>query len=293
MAARATGSGTIAFGMVSIPIKIYTAASTADAIRFNQLHESCGSRVKQQLYCPKDDEIVPRENVVKGYEFSKGKYVTFSAEELKTIEEVSTKSIDINEFVPLDAVDPVYFEKPYYLGPDKGGARAYSLLAEAMRRTQLCAIAKYASRGKMYVIMLRPVEDGIIMQQLRYHNEVRSFDDVPKEDVEVKEGELNLAMKLIEQVQSKTFNPESYSDEVRERVEALIQRKVEGEEITAEPAESPKAQVIDLMAALKASIAGDAAAADASDEEASDDAKPKRKAPKSKGKKKSSKAAES
>jgi DNA end-binding protein Ku len=255
MAARSIGSGTIAFGMVAIPVKLYTASASSEAIRFNQLHAKCGTRLKQKLVCPKDEEEVERDDIVKGYEFAKGQFVTFTKEELARMEEESTGSIDITEFVPLDKVDPVYFDKAFYLGPEKAGARPYALLAEAMRRTGLCAIANYAARGKGYLVMLRPTDDGIVLQQLHYAHEVRSMSEVPLPEARVEEAELGLAMTLVQHISKTDFDPSKYSDAVRDRVLELIQKKVEGEEITATPVESPKAQVIDLMAALKASLA--------------------------------------
>jgi len=193
--------------------------------------------------------------MVKGYEFAKDQYVVFAPEELKALEEQATHSIDITEFVPAEQVERIYLDKPYYLGPDKGGERAYKLLAAALRRTGRAAIAKYAARGKQYLVMVRPMDQGLIMEQLLYPDEIRPFSDVPLGDSEVKEPELELATQLIEQAASSEFRPESYRDEVRERVLALIQQKVEGKEITLAPSVEPQTQIIDLMAALKASLA--------------------------------------
>lgn len=258
MPARAISSATVAFGLVSIPVKLFPSVSPSDAIRFNTLHETCGTRVKQQFFCPKDEEVVPRTDTIKGYEFAKGQYVTFNAEELKAVEEQSTGGIDITEFVPIEKVDPLYYAKSYYLNPDEAAARAYHLLASALRKTGLVALAKYAARGKQYLVLLRPIPEGIILQQLHYPGEVRSLADVGIPEAEVDEGELELAMRLIEQSAQQTFNPEKYTDDVRTRVEAVIARKVDGEDITQEPAASPKSQVIDLMAALKESLRIDA-----------------------------------
>ncbi|MGH1343093.1 MAG: Ku protein [Nannocystales bacterium] len=260
MAARAISSATVAFGLVSIPVKLFPSVSPSDAIRFNTLHAACGTRVKQQFFCPKDEEVVPRSDTIKGYEFAKGQYVTFNAEELKAVEEQSTGGIDITEFVPIENVDPLYYAKSYYLNPDEAAARAYHLLASALRKTGLVALAKYAARGKQYLVLLRPIPEGIILQQLHYPGEVRSLADVGIPEAEVDEGELELAMRLIEQSAHQTFNPEKYTDDVRARVEALIARKVEGEDITQEPTASPKSQVIDLMSALKESLRIDAGA---------------------------------
>ena len=254
MPARAISTATVAFGLVSIPVKLFPSVSPSDAIRFNTLHEACGTRVKQQFFCPKDEEVVPRSDTIKGYEFAKGQYVTFTPAELKAVEEQSTGGIDITEFVPIEKVDPLYYAKSYYLNPDEAAARAYHLLATALRKTGLVALAKYAARGKQYLVLLRPIPEGIILQQLHYPGEVRSLAEVGIPEAAVDEGELELAMRLIEQSAQQSFNPEKYTDDVRARVEAVIARKVEGEDITQEPAASPKSQVIDLMAALKESL---------------------------------------
>ena len=254
MPARAIASGTIAFGLVSIPCKLFPSVSPSDAIRFNNLHKECGTRLKYQFVCPKDEKLVGRDEMVKGYEFAKGQFVTFDEAELEAVEEQSKGGIDITEFVPIEQVEPLYYAKAYYLGPDGGAARAYHLLAAALRKTGLVALAKYAARGKQYLVLLRPIKEGIIMQQLHYPAEVRPVKEVGIENAEVNDGELDLAIKLIEQGSTKTFRPEKYTDEVRARVEELISRKVDGEDITQVPAESPKTQVIDLMAALKQSL---------------------------------------
>lgn len=256
MPARAIASGTIAFGLVSIPVKLFPSASPSDAIRFNNLHRECGSRVKYQYYCPKDEKLVSRDEMIKGYEFAKNQYVTFEDDELKQVQESTSGGIDITEFVPVADVDPIYYAKAYYLAPDQGAGRAYHLLAEALRRTGLSAMAKYAARGKLHLVLIRAVKDGLVLQQLHYPREIRAIEDVEIGTEEVKESELQLAMQLVQQGAAKTFRPTDYNDEVRERVEALIAKKVDGEDITQTPAEAPKTQVIDLMAALKASLGG-------------------------------------
>jgi len=264
MAARSIASAYVSFGLVNIPVRLYSANQTSEAISFNLLHKKCGTRLKQQYICPKDRDIVERDDMIKGYEWSKDQYVLFDAEELKAVEEEATKTIAIAEFVPQEKVDALYFDKAYYLGPDKGGERAYKLLCEALKKSGLVGVAQYAARGKAYIVLMRPLGKGIVMQQMRYADEVRPMADVPlPEKVEVKDAELKLALQLIEQSVSKDFNPEKYHDSVRERVLEIIQKKVEGQEITIAPSEAPKAQVIDLMAALKASLGegGSAAAA--------------------------------
>lgn len=255
MAARAIGSGTVSFGLVSIPVKIFTTNKSTSHISFNMVHAKCGTRVKQQYICPTDEEVVKRSDMAKGYEFSKGQYVVFTNEEIKAVEAVSNNQIELAEFVPEDQIDSVYVDKHYYLGPDKGGERAYKLLNRAMTDTGLVGLAKYSARGKQYMVLVRPYgEKGLIMHQLRFSDEIKSFDEVPFEDApEVSEPELKLAIQIIEQIASEEFNPENYKDEVKERVLELIQKKVDGEEITAAP-EAPQAQIINLMDALKQSL---------------------------------------
>ena len=255
MAARAVGTASISFGLVSVPVKLYSASDYSAGISFNWIHKDCGSRLKQQYVCANDNEKVERDDMIKGYEFAKGQYVTFTPEELKALEERGDGSIEIVEFVPADKVDRVYIDKPYYLGPDKGGDRAYRLLAEAMRRTKLSALGRYAARGKQYLVLLTPMKNGIVLEQLHYSHEVRTMDEVPIPSGDVKDQELKLAVNLIEQLKADDFRPEQYKDDVRERVLELIQRKIEGEDITAAPEEAPKTQIIDLMEALKASLA--------------------------------------
>ncbi len=254
MSARPIATATVSFGLVSVPVKLYSTGESGRKISFNWLHEDCGTRLKQQYFCPSDGEIVERANMIKGYEFAKEQYITFKPEELKALEEQASQSIDITEFVPAEQIERIYLDKPYYLGPDKGGERAYRLLAAALRKTGRAAIAKYASRGKQYLVMVRPMDDGLIMEQLLYPQEIRAFSEVPCGEGEVKPQELELAVQLIEQAATDDFKPENYRDEVRERVLALIQQKVDGEEIMLAPTAEPKTQILDLMAALKASL---------------------------------------
>jgi DNA end-binding protein Ku len=254
--ARAIASGTVSFGLVSIPVKLYSATDSGSSISFNMLHKDCGSRLKQQYICQKDGQVVSREDTVKGYEFAKDQYVIFTPEELKELEEKSSQAIDIGEFVPLAAVDPIYFEKAYYLGPEKGGDKAYRLLLTAMKTSGMAALASYAARGKQYLVMIRPgPDDRLVMQQLHYSDEVRPAKDIPIPDGEVREPEIKLAMQLIGQIQRETFDPTHYKDEVKERMQKAIDQKVNGQEVSIAPSEAPKAQIIDLMEALKASLA--------------------------------------
>lgn len=252
---RAIATGQIAFGLVSIPVKLFSAAESSEKVSFNMLHGECGSRIQQKLFCPKDERTIERTEIVKGYEFSKGQYVLFNEEELKALEEKSTQQIDITEFVKSDLIDPIYFDKPYYLGPDKNGSRAYTLLARALEETGRWAVAKYAARGKGYLVVIRPLGKGLVMQQLYYPNEIRSIDEIDLGDGEIKENELKMAVQLAEMSASDEFHPENYRDEVRDRIRGLIEKKIEGQEIT-EMAEEPQAQVIDLMEALRRSLGG-------------------------------------
>ncbi|HEX9982971.1 MAG TPA: Ku protein [Thermoanaerobaculia bacterium] len=260
---RAFASGQIAFGLVSIPVKLFSAAEASEKISFNMLHGECGGRVQQQLFCPRDERTIDRTEVVKGYEFARGQYVLFNEEELKALEEKSSQQIDITEFLPRTAIDPIYFQKANYLAPDKGGARAYTLLAKALEETGRWALAKYAARGKQYLVIIRPLGKGLVMQQLYYPNEIRSMDELDLGEAVIKDNELKMAIQLAEMGASEDFQPELYRDEVSERIRALIQKKVEGEEITNVEAEEPRAEVIDLMEALRRSLSGGAPASTA------------------------------
>ena len=253
MAARATGSGVISFGMVTIPIKLYSTVDTTKAIRFNMLRKD-GARLKQQYVAATDGELVEKEDRIKGYEFAKGQFVLFSDEEMKAMDAKSTNEIEIEEFIPADQISAELIEKVNYLGPDKGAARSYHLLAEAMRKTGKSALAKYAARGKCYLVMIHPVDDGLIMIQLRHQEEMRSIVDVEIPPAEIKKDELELAIQLVEQVASDEFKPEKYTDEVRHHMLEVIDRKVNGAEIVVAPEEQPEAKIIDIMEALKASL---------------------------------------
>jgi DNA end-binding protein Ku len=253
---RSIASLTISFGLVAIPVKLYSATVSTERIAFNLLRQKDGSRVKQQYVAVNDGKIVERSELTKGYEFAKDQYVMFSATELKTLEDETTHTIDIAEFVPLESVDPVYFDATYYLVPDKGGTKPYSLLTAALKRARQCAIGRWTSRGKEHVIIVRAVDDGLAMHQLHFKAEVRSMKELGIETAAVSEAELKLANQLIDQLALKRFNPDEFVDEHRGRVEAAIKRKVEGEEISlAEtPADAGRGNVVDLMDALKASL---------------------------------------
>ncbi|MEZ5332471.1 MAG: Ku protein [Thermoanaerobaculia bacterium] len=280
MSARAMGSGTISFGLVAIPVKLYSTGESASQVSFNMVHKTCGTRVKYRYYCPTDDELVERDELANGYEFAKGQYVLFTDDELKVLQPEATNAIEITEFVPLEQVDPIYFEKSYYLGPGQGGDKPYLLLAKTMKETGKAALARYAARGKDYLVLLRPFDKGLIMQQLRYADEIRSFDEVPIGDADLKKPELALARQVVEQSSSEAFDPSGYEDTVRQQVLELIERKVQGEEIVAQPEESPKAQVIDLMEALKASLGSPPSRPGKDKKAAAEERKPPRRAAK-------------
>jgi DNA end-binding protein Ku len=267
MPARSIGTATISFGLVSVPVEVYSTGESAASVSFNMLHKDCGTKLKQQYICPKHEVVVDRENTVKGREFAKGQYVTFTPEELKALDEKATNSIDVIQFLPLASVDRLYLDKAYYLGPGKGGDKAYRLLAEALKKTGRAGLGQYAARGRQHLVLLRPRDGVLVMEQLYYADELRSPKEVPLGEGEVKPAELNLAVQIIEQGATEEFQPEQYHDTVRERVLEAIEKKVEGQEITAEPEPEKGGKILDLMEALKASLAkGDKKEAEAKPE---------------------------
>ncbi len=255
MAAHAIASGTISFGLVSVPIKLY-AATKSKSVSFNLLHAKDKSRLRQQYVCVTCGDVVERSAMVKGYEFAKDQYVVLTDEELRALEQKTEQSIEIEEFVPIHQVDPIFFEKSYLLGPDKGGQKAYRLLCEAMAKAGKGAVAKFATRGKQQLVLLRQAHGGLMMHALYYADEVRGFEEIDRgEGLTLKEGELDLAVQLIQQLASETFEPQKYEDEYRRGLLELIEQKVAGQEVTVAPTQAPRAQIIDLMEALKASLA--------------------------------------
>ncbi len=262
--ARSIASLTISFGLVAIPVKLYSATVSSERIAFNLLRQKDGSRVKQQYIAVNDGKPVERSEMTKGYEFAKDQYVMFSAEELKALEDETTHTIDITEFVPIESIDPVFFDGTYFLAPDKGGAKPYSLLTTALKDAKQCAVGRWISRGKEHIIVLRPLDGGLALHQLHFKAEVRTMKELGIELTPVAAPELKLANQLIEQLASKRFDPNEFVDEHRVRVQAAIERKVQGKEVTLSAAE-PKAaggNVVDLLDALKASLAGGASAKD-------------------------------
>jgi DNA end-binding protein Ku len=259
MVARATSSTTISFGLVSIPVKLYTATSAQD-VHFNQLHKQCGGRIRQKLHCPVEDVDVERSDIVKGFEFAKNQYVQFSEEELRGLEEEKFSTLNLVEFVPESTVDFIYIEKSQYLGPDKGGEKAFNLLSKAMRNMDRIAVGRYWSRGKVQLVLLRPYRKGLILHQVYYANEVRAYDDIELgPDQRFSDAEQQLAERLIEQLSVEEFAADKYHDEYAARVRQAAEEKAAGQQITLAP-EQPAAQIIDLFEALKQSLRGDGAA---------------------------------
>jgi DNA end-binding protein Ku len=247
-------TGLLSFGLVSIPVQLHTATKDQH-IAFNLLHAKCGSRIQNRYYCPVCNVTVEREDRVRGYEFAKDEYVQFTDAELESLETESSNNIELKEFIPLSKIDPVYFEDSYYLGAGEGGEKPYRLLAEALAKSKRAAIAQLVSRGKEQLVLIRPYENGLIMHSFYYVNEVRNFAEITKaENAKLSGEEIDLGAQLIEDM-SDEFKPEKYRDEYRERVEAMLEEKSKGQEITVAAQEARRhAQIIDLMQALKQSI---------------------------------------
>jgi DNA end-binding protein Ku len=253
---RPIASLTISFGLVAIPVSLYSATVSSERISFNLLRKKDGSRVKQQYVAVNDGKLVERGEMVKGYEFAKDQYVHFTPQELKALEETTTRSIDIAEFVPLESVDPVYFAGTYFLAPDKGGGKPYALLVTALREAKQCAIGRWVSRGRESIVVIRPYEGGLAMHQLHFQAEVRNMKELGIEPESVSQQELKLAEQLIDHLTAKRFEPTEFKDEFRLRVEAAIEQKVKGKEISLAEAPVSKSggNVVDLMSALRASL---------------------------------------
>jgi DNA end-binding protein Ku len=254
MAARPISAGMISFGLVSIPVRLFTATSPR-SVSFHLLHKNDNSRIQQKIYCPVDDKIIERDELVRGFEIEKGRYVTFTDEELKSLEAQGDHAINISEFIPLSEVDPLYFENGYYLGCEAGSAKAYRLLSEAMDQASRVALATYTMRGKEHLVLIRPYAKGLMLHTMYYSDEVRSVEDVDRGlNTDAKPAELDLAKRLIDDLTEKKFDPSKYHDNYRERVVEAAQRKLEGQEVTEAPVEERRGKVIDLMSALKASL---------------------------------------
>jgi DNA end-binding protein Ku len=257
MALRPLRNATITFGLVNIPVRFYTATKSED-VHFNLLHESCGSRVNRKWWCPYHEEIVDSSELVRGYAISKNKYVTFTDEEIETLETDDNRSLDITEFLQLDQIDPVFFEKAYFLGPAPGGGKTYKLLSQAMKKQNKVALARWVAANREHLVILRPYENGLVLHTMFYADEVRDFGAVDKEDAPVKEKEIKLAEMLIDELTEKKFNPLQYKDEYRERLLDRIKDKSKGKAIVSEEKEEEEkgGEVIDIMEALRRSLEG-------------------------------------
>jgi DNA end-binding protein Ku len=251
--AASVWSGYLTFGLISMPVRLFSGARSS-GISFNMLHRDDLQRVKQQLYCPAENRVVERSEIVKGYEYRKDEYVVIEPEEIKKIEPKTAKTMEILEFVKTSEVDPVYFESSYYMMPEEAGRRPYALLSKALEESQYVAIAKLTMHNREYTVFLRPKEGGMMLHTMYYSEEVRQVEGFGAPDIEIKEGELKVAHQLIEALADK-WDPEKYSDSFQENLKKLIQAKLEGQEV--KPVEKPKklAPVVDLMAALKQSLA--------------------------------------
>ena len=254
MALRPLRNATISFGLVSIPVRFFTATKSED-IHFNLLHESCGSRVNRKWWCPHHEKIVDSDELIRGYEISKNKYVTFTDEEIETLETGDNRAVEITEFVDLHEIDPVFFEKAYYLGPSAGGGKTYRLLAQAMKKQDKVAVARWIGGGKEHLVVLRPYEKGLILHTMFYADEVRDFDAIDLEDAPVRDKEVQLAEMLINELTEKKFDALQFKDEYRNRLLDRIRAKSKGKTIEAEEKDEEKGgEVIDIMEALRRSL---------------------------------------
>jgi DNA end-binding protein Ku len=252
--ARPIARGVLSFGLVAIPVEIHT-ATKSQHVSFHLLHAACGSRLKNRYLCPICNEVVERDQLVRGYEASKGEYARFTDDELDAIEADANSNIELKEFIPIEKVDPVYFEGAHYLAPDEGGDKAYRLLADAMGKSGRVALAEMVSHGKEKLVLIRPSKGGLVLQTMFYGNEIRDFNEIPKgEGVRLTAAEFELANGLVEKLSSEDFEPESYEDEYQTRVRGMLDDKVKGQEITVSPPAPASRHVIDLMTALKESM---------------------------------------
>ena len=256
LALRPLRNATITFGLVSIPVRFYSATKSED-VHFNLLHEKCGTRVNRKWWCPHDEEIVSSDELIRGYEYAKGKYVTFTDEEIDALETDDNKALDIAEFVDLSQIDPVFFEKAYFLGPAPGGGKTYKLLSTAMKKENKVAVAHWTSAGKDHIVVLRPYEHGLVLHTMYYADEVRDFGAIDLEDAPVKEKEVALAEMLISELTEDKFNPLEFKDDYRERLLDRIKAKSKGKPIIVEKEEKEEGgEVIDIMEALRRSLEG-------------------------------------
>lgn len=260
MALRPLRNATISFGLVSIPVRFYTATKSED-VHFNLLHESCGTRVNRKWWCPHHEKIVEADELVRGFAVSKNKYVTLTDEEIETLETDDNRSLEIVEFVDLGQIDPLFFEKAYFLGPAAGGGKTYKLLAQAMKKQNKVAVARWVAANREHVVVLRPFENGLILHTMFYADEVRDFAAIDMEDASVREKEVSLAEMLIDELTEKKFDPLQFKDEYRERLLERIRSKSHGKAIVSEEREEPRGgEVVDIMEALRRSLQGGGAA---------------------------------
>ena len=253
---RSLWTGSISFGLVNVPVRLFTAVRTKD-VRFHQLHAADGVRIKQKRVCPADGEEVAYDDIVKGYEISPGQYVVIEPDELDALDPEATHTIEIEDFVDLSEIDPIYFESSYYVAPDERGMKSYRLLVKAMADANKVGIARVVMRTKQYLAAVRPVADVLVLSTMNYPDEIAPVEEigtVPGADADVGERELRIAGQLIESLSS-PFEPERYRDEYRERVLNLIEQKAAGQEVVVQPVPDRPAPVVDLMAALEASLA--------------------------------------
>ena len=254
--ARAIGNGVLSFGLVSIPVEIHSAIQD-QGIHMHLLHKKCGSRVRNQWVCPVCKVVVGRDDLVRGFELSKANYVQITEEELESLEAEANNGIEFREFVPVDKIDPVYFESSYYLAPSKGAEKPYRLLAETLEKTGRVALAQTVFHEKESLVAVRAVQNGLAMHFMYFKDEVRDFEQIPKGDGEnVPKREIDLASDLMDKMSAEEFEPEKYHDEYRERFLAMIDQKVKGQEITIAPTapERGRGKVVDIFAALKQSL---------------------------------------
>jgi DNA end-binding protein Ku len=256
-ALRPLRNATISFGLVNIPVRFYTATKSED-VHFNLLHKDCGSRVSRKWWCPQHDEGITYDDMIRGYAIAKNRYVTFTGEEIETLESDDNRALEITAFVPLDEIDPVFFEKAYYLGPAPGGGKTYKLLAEAMKKQNKVAVARWVTGGREHLVILRPFENGLVLHTMYYADEVRDFGAIDVEEgSQPRDKEVALAEMLINELSEKSFDPLAYKDEYRERLMERIQAKAEGETIVSEaPEEAGTGEVVDIMEALRRSLEG-------------------------------------
>jgi DNA end-binding protein Ku len=250
--ATSVWKGHLTFGLVSLPIRLFSAAR-AETVGFNQLHKTDGSRIKQVLYCQAEDKPIPRSELVKGYEYEKGRYVVVEDEEVKKVAPKTAKAMEILEFVKSSEVDPIYFESSYYLAPDEAGEKPYALLFQALKETGYVGVAKVAMHSREHIVILRPGDRGILLHTMFFSDEIRKVDEFRTDTHLVKENELKLATTLIDSLAA-PFEPEKYKDEYRANLMAMIEAKKAGEEVVETPAPAQMAPVVDIMEALKKSL---------------------------------------